>query len=243
MRLKSLIGLGILLIFGFSSGSQAQPLLPMETYVYGSPMAMAPYGSSLMIPAVPSANASTMEKIPASSFATLNDTQSLSNKTLVSPTIAGSPLFTGLSPGTQVSCLGLTSANILVLSAAACGTGNGTPGGSAGQIQFNNSGTFGGFTVGGDATLNTATGALTVTKTNGVSFGALATENAVTPTQLPNSGVTAGCYTLGSYALTVDATGRITNLVSGACGAASLTADNGSTILTADDGATALQAN
>lgn len=60
----------------------------------------------------------------------------------------------------------------------------------------------------------------------------------ITPT-----GVTAGCYTLGSYALTVNAAGQITSLVSGACGAASLTADNGSTILTADDGATALQAN
>lgn len=51
----------------------------------------------------------------------------------------------------------------------------GTPGGSSGQIQFNNTGAFGGFTVSGDGTLNTATGALTVTKTNGTAFANSAT--------------------------------------------------------------------
>ena len=40
--------------------------------------------------------------------------------------------------------------------------GGGTPGGSSGQVQYNNAGAFGGFTVGGDATLNTGTGALTI---------------------------------------------------------------------------------
>lgn len=55
------------------------------------------------------------------------------------------------------------------------GGGSGSPGGTSGQVQYNNSGAFGGFTVGGDATLNTATGALTVTKTNGVSFAPSAT--------------------------------------------------------------------
>jgi hypothetical protein len=53
--------------------------------------------------------------------------------------------------------------------------GSGTPGGTNGQVQYNNSGAFGGFTVGGDGSLNTGTGALTVTKTNGTTFGALAT--------------------------------------------------------------------
>jgi hypothetical protein len=48
-------------------------------------------------------------------------------------------------------------------------------GGSSGQIQFNNAGPLGGFTMGGDGTLNTATGALTVTKTSGVPLGAAAT--------------------------------------------------------------------
>lgn len=53
-----------------------------------------------------------------------------------------------------------------------------TPGGSSGQVQYNNGGSLGGFTVSGDGTLNTATGALTVTKTGGVSFGTMATQNA-----------------------------------------------------------------
>ena len=58
---------------------------------------------------------------------------------------------------------------------AACGSGSGgTPGGTSGQIQFNNAGSFGGFTVSGDGTLNTSTGVLTVSKSGGVSFGSLA---------------------------------------------------------------------
>jgi len=52
-------------------------------------------------------------------------------------------------------------------------------GGAAGQVQYNNNGSFGGFTVSGDGTLNTTTGALTVTKTNGVPFAASATTNTV----------------------------------------------------------------
>lgn len=50
------------------------------------------------------------------------------------------------------------------------------PGGSSGQVQFNSGGSaFGGFTASGDATINTATGAVSVTKTGGTAFGALAT--------------------------------------------------------------------
>jgi hypothetical protein len=46
------------------------------------------------------------------------------------------------------------------------GGGGGTPGGSAGQIQFNDAGAFGGFTTSGDATINTGTGALTLATVN-----------------------------------------------------------------------------
>jgi hypothetical protein len=42
------------------------------------------------------------------------------------------------------------------------GGGGGTPGGSSGQVQYNNAGAFGGFTLGGDATLVTSTGVMTV---------------------------------------------------------------------------------
>jgi hypothetical protein len=55
------------------------------------------------------------------------------------------------------------------------GGGGGTPGGTSGQIQYNNAGAFGGYTMGGDGTLVTSTGVLTVTKTSGVAFAASAT--------------------------------------------------------------------
>ncbi len=42
------------------------------------------------------------------------------------------------------------------------GGGGGSPGGASGQVQFNSAGVFGGFTVGGDATLDTSTGTLTI---------------------------------------------------------------------------------
>lgn len=44
----------------------------------------------------------------------------------------------------------------------------GVPGGTNGQIQYNNASNFGGFTASGDFTINTATGAGTVNKINGV---------------------------------------------------------------------------
>lgn len=51
----------------------------------------------------------------------------------------------------------------------------GSLGGSSGQIQFNSSGILGGFTASGDATINTSTGAVAVTKTGGVAFAPSAT--------------------------------------------------------------------
>lgn len=50
-----------------------------------------------------------------------------------------------------------------------------TPGGSSGQVQFNNAGALGGFTVGGDGSLDVTTGLLSVTKTGGVAFAPSAT--------------------------------------------------------------------
>lgn len=55
------------------------------------------------------------------------------------------------------------------------GGGGGTPGGINGQVQFNDLGSFGGFTPGGDVTLNRPN--FIVTSTNGVAFADSATIN------------------------------------------------------------------
>ena len=53
----------------------------------------------------------------------------------------------------------------------------GAPGGTSGQLQYNNSGAFAGFTMSGDATVVPSTGIITVTKSNGTSFGTAAFVN------------------------------------------------------------------
>ena len=86
------------------------------------------------------------------------------------------PFVTGgiVGPGTtvinDVACWNNTAGTLL----KDCGA-QVVIGGSSGQVQYNNGGNLGGFTVGGDGTLNTGTGALTVTKTNGVAFAPSAT--------------------------------------------------------------------
>ncbi len=54
-------------------------------------------------------------------------------------------------------------------------SGGGTPGGSANQVQYNNAGSFGGFTVSGDCTIAVSTGVIACAKTGGTSFAPSAT--------------------------------------------------------------------
>lgn len=83
--------------------------------------------------------------------------------------------------------------------------GGGVPGGTSGQIQYNNAGAFAGFTMSGDATIVPSTGVITVTKTSGVTFGSLATLT-------PGSGVaTALTQTLNGTGALVATTGPTIN--------------------------------
>ena len=62
--------------------------------------------------------------------------------------------------------------------------GGGTPGGSSGQIQYDNAGSFGGFTMSGDATLVTSTGVITI-GSGAISTGKIAA-SAVTYSRIQN---------------------------------------------------------
>ena len=73
-------------------------------------------------------------------------------------------LFAGSALAASSSFIGRTGS----------GGGAGNPGGTAGQVQFNSGGTaFGGFTVGGDCTLDTSTGLATCLSLNGTAPGTL----------------------------------------------------------------------
>jgi hypothetical protein len=66
--------------------------------------------------------------------------------------------------GDEAEAQGIRDTADLALALATSGGVSGSatpPGGTPGQVQFNSAGTFGGFTVSGDGTLNTSTGVLT----------------------------------------------------------------------------------
>jgi hypothetical protein len=91
-----------------------------------------------------------------------------------------------------------------------CGTQI-TIGGSSGQVQYNNGGNLGGFTVGGDGSLNTGTGALTISKIGGQNVtlgGAFTTGGALT---LSGSFTTTLTVT-GNTGVTLPTTGTLATL-------------------------------
>jgi len=65
-----------------------------------------------------------------------------------------------------------------LITAASTGSGGATPGGTSGQIQYNNAGALGGFTASGDATVNTGTGAVTLATVNS-NVGAFGSSTAI----------------------------------------------------------------
>lgn len=71
--------------------------------------------------------------------------------------------------GTEV-VYGVQSTASVKISANQIKSFTNVPGGSFGQVQWNSNGSFGGFTVSGDGTLDTSTGALVISKINGTPF-------------------------------------------------------------------------
>jgi len=86
--------------------------------------------------------------------------------------------YTWTTPTTLTFTPGLSNGQtVLYRYTTSVPVGTSLAGGINGQLQYNNSGVLNGTTIGGDATLVATTGALTVTKTNGVAFAASATTN------------------------------------------------------------------
>ena len=102
-------------------------------------------------------------------------------------------------PSSGVVAGSYTAANITVdaagrVTAASSGSGGGgggSPGGASGQIQYNSGGAFAGFTAAGDATINTATGQVTVLSTSGAAFSPSATTDTTNASNI-STGTLAG---------------------------------------------------
>src|SRR5712671_3014790 len=84
---------------------------------------------------------------------------------LVASGILGSVLVGNTSSSSSATAIIFNNSTVSFTGSVAhitvSASGGGTPGGTNGQVQFNNTGSFGGFTVSGDATLSTA-GVLTI---------------------------------------------------------------------------------
>ena len=77
-----------------------------------------------------------------------------------SPALAQVPGGGGVSQSGAVTngdCAKWVGNSLIADSGSGCG-GSGSPGGTAGQVQYNSSGSFGGFTVSGDVTLPVSVG-------------------------------------------------------------------------------------
>jgi hypothetical protein len=114
-----------------------------------------------------------------------------------------------------------------------------TPGGASGQIQYDNAGAFGGFTASGDATINTSTGAVTVTSTNGTPFATSATTDATNASNISSGTLPAGRLPALTGAITTTAGSGATSFgTTGTLAATQFPALTGAVVTTAGSLAT-----
>ncbi len=144
-----------------------------------------PTGIGSLTPSVKVCNTSSQAAYVAFGGSTVTAYSSTSGANLAGSYVAGGlcELLAPPTNATYIAAVTSTSTATLIIEvgsgspqAAAPGGGGGAagnPGGSSGQVQYNNSGAFGGFTQSGDCTTNTATGATTCSTLNGVSPGTL----------------------------------------------------------------------
>lgn len=92
--------------------------------------------------------------------------------------------FTGTTPSLENQNTTVLYINDLSQKLFDAGVAGVNPGGSSGQIQYNNAGSFGGFTATGDCTITASTGQVTCTKTNGSSFASSATTDTTNATNI-----------------------------------------------------------
>lgn len=178
---------------------------------------------TLVTPTLGVASATTVNKVtitaPATgSTLTISDGKTISfPQSLTFPSVAGTNGYVLQTNG---------SGTLSWVAQSGGGGGGTTPGGSDGQVQYNKAGALGGFDLGGDATISinqsTDVGTLTVTKTNGASFGALATVSAGTgvATAAGNAvNASGGLITYATYAPASGKTLTVSNSMTIAAGA------------------------
>ena len=99
---------------------------------------------------------------------------------IAASSLLGNPTGSSAVPEAITLGAGLSFSGTTLVSSG----GGGTPGGSSGQIQYDNGGSFGGFTMSGDATLVTSTGVITI-GSGAISTGKIAA-SAVTYSRIQN---------------------------------------------------------